>query len=126
MAAINQAVIDFNKGDYNGWAAACASPSQIIDDFPPHVWSGPTACSDWVTAFQAFVKKNKMTSMTVIFGTPWKMAIAGNVAYVVLPATLHFNQNGKPMKLLGSVMTIALKKSAGGWLMTGWTWADGH
>lgn len=125
MAAIHQALMEFNSGNYQGWAAACASPTMITDDFPPHTWNGPTACSDWVAAFKAFVKKSKISSMTVAFGTPKHMAVTGNVAYVVLPATLHFNQNGKPVKETGSVMTIVLKKTSSGWLMTAWTWADG-
>lgn len=126
MATVNQAIRAFNAGDYKAWAAACASPAQITDDFPPHIWNGPTACSDWVTAFEALVKKDKISSMTVAFGTPWHVAVTGNVAYVVLPATLHYNQNGKPVKETGSVMTIVLKKTSNGWLMSAWTWAMGH
>lgn len=126
MSAINQAVIAFNSGNYNAWAAACTSPAQIVDDFPPHIWNGPTACSDWVASFKAMIKKNKMDNMTVVFGAPRHMAITGNVAYVVLPATLHYNQNGKAVKETGSVMTIVLTKSASGWMMNAWSWADGH
>lgn len=125
MATIHQAVIAFNSGDYKGWAAACASPAQIIDDFPPHTWNGPTACTDWVTAFQAFTKKSGLSEMTVAFGTPTKMMVTGAVAYVVLPATLHFNAKGKAQKSTGNVMTIVLKKMPTGWFITGWTWADG-
>lgn len=124
MATIRQAVIAFNQGDYKGWAAACASPAQITDDFPPHIWNGPTACSDWVAAFEALVKKQNITNPTVVFGSPWHVDITGNLAYVVLPATFHYNQNGKPVKESGSVMTIVLKKSSAGWLMTAWTWAQ--
>jgi ketosteroid isomerase-like protein len=125
MATISQAVRAFNAGDYKTWAAACASPAQVIDDFPPHVWSGATACADWVAAFEAMIKKQKLSSMTVAFGTPTTNTVTGNVAYVVLPATLHYNANNKPVKMTGAVMTIALKKTSGGWLMTGWAWADG-
>jgi hypothetical protein len=125
MATINQAVRAFNAGDYKGWAAACASPAQIIDDFPPHVWSGASACGDWVAAFEAMTKKQKFSNMTVAFGTPTTNAVTGNVAYVVLPASLHYNANRKPVKMTGAVMTIALKKTSAGWLMTGWAWADG-
>lgn len=126
MATINAAVKAFNAGDYKSWAAACDSPAQIIDDFPPHVWNGATACSDWVTAFEAMTKKEKITNMTVAFGTPTTNAVSGDVAYIVMPATLHYNKGGKPVKATGAVMTIALKKTSGGWLMTGWAWADGH
>ncbi len=125
MQTINAAVRAFNAGDYKTWAAACDSPAQIIDDFPPHVWSGATACSDWVAALQAMVEKQKLSNLTVAFGTPTTNAVTGNVAYIVLPATLHYNANGKPVKRTGAVVTIALKKTASGWRMTGWAWADG-
>lgn len=124
MSAIHSAAMAFNRGDLKGWAAACASPAQITDDFPPHVWNGPTACTDWVAAYLAFNKKEHITNVTVIFGTPWHVAITGNVAYVVLPAALRYNVNGKPVKENGSVMTIVLQKTAGEWLMTAWTWAQ--
>ena len=37
--------------------AACASPSSIIDEFPPHAWQGATACADWANDFETFNKK---------------------------------------------------------------------
>lgn len=125
MATVSQAVRAFNVGDYKSWAAACASPAQIIDDFPPHVWSGATACSDWVAALETTAKKQKLTNITVAFGTPTTSVVTGDVAYMVFPASLHYNANDKPVRKTGAVMTIALKKTSAGWLMTGWAWADG-
>jgi ketosteroid isomerase-like protein len=125
MSTIRRVGIAFNQGNMKGFVALCDSPATVLDDFPPHTWTGTTACADWASALEAGFKKNDVTSPTVVFGTPWHVAITGNVAYVVVPATLTFNQKGKPVKQSGSVFTVVLKKHANGWLMSSWAWADG-
>jgi ketosteroid isomerase-like protein len=124
MTVVHQVGIAFNKGDLKAFAALCDSPASIIDDFPPHTWSGPTACRDWAMAFAAFVKKNAISNSTVIFGAPWHDAVTGDRAYVVVPASLRYNQNGRPKREIGSVLTIVLRKTAAGWRMISWSWAQ--
>ena len=121
---VNAVAAAFNRGDLKGFAAFCDSPAYVIDDFPPHQWDGPNACDDWATAVAADMKKNKITNAKVALGTPWHSAITGNVAYVVVPATLAYLQNGKPVKETGSVWTVVLHKTASGWLMTSWSWGQ--
>ena len=126
MATIHQAAMDFNSGHYAAWAAACESSAMVIDDFPPYTWSGPGACNNWFSAWSKFTKRHAINNMTVLFGSPIHMAVSANVAYLVLPATLHFNQSGKPARMTGSVMTIVLRKGVSGdWKMTAWAWGDG-
>ena len=122
-ATIARAVAAFNNGDMTTWAAACASPASIIDDFPPHEWQGATACTDWASAYSAMVKKAGIANGIVTLGTPGHLAVTGNRAYAVYPATYSFKQKGKPVKEAG-IFTFALKKAATGWLFTGWAWAD--
>ena len=124
MAAINHAVVAFNKGDMKTWTAACASPAAVIDDFPPHSWQGSTACADWASSYTAFSKKNGITDGIVTLSTPWHVAVTGAHAYVVCPATFTYKQNGKPMKESGSIFTLVLTKSTTGWLITSWAWAQ--
>jgi hypothetical protein len=33
---------------------ACAGQSAIIDEFPPYLWQGTTACGDWSNDFDAY------------------------------------------------------------------------
>ena len=47
MAAVRHYVAAFNKGDTQAANAACTTPAAIIDEFPPHIWQGATACPDW-------------------------------------------------------------------------------
>jgi hypothetical protein len=124
VTAARNAIAAFDKGDLKAWAAACDSPASIIDDFPPHTWWGATACADWVKAFTAFGKANKITDNVVTLGKPWQAAVTGDRAYTVFPATYTYKLAGKPMTESGSVMTIVLKKTGSGWLIEAWTWAQ--
>jgi ketosteroid isomerase-like protein len=124
MSTVRRVAIAFNQGNLKAFAALCTSPATVLDDFPPHTWNGPTACTDWANALSALFKKNDVTNETVVFGTPWRVAVTGNLAYVVVPATLTYNQNKKPVKESGSVFTVVLKKTANGWLMSSWAWAQ--
>ena len=125
MAMVQQFADGINKGDMKLTAAACASPAIVIDDFAPHVWSGPNACADWAIGFVADNKKNGSTDLALTLGTPWHVDITGDTAYVVVPANFTYTANGKREAENGSVYTAALKKTSTGWRITGWAWA-GH
>jgi hypothetical protein len=123
MATINGAVAAFNQGDMKAWTATCASGASIIDDFPPHTWGGPAACADWWNAFVAANKKNDMSWGTLVLGTAWHVAVTGNRAYTVLPATYTYKMKRKPAKDSG-VFTLVLTKTSAGWLIAAWSWAQ--
>ena len=123
MAAVNQFVDAFNKGDVKTAAAACADPTSIIDEFPPHEWHGSGACLQWMTDYDADAKKNAITDGHVVLHAPKHVDVNGDRAYVVVPANYTFKQKGKPVKEIGSMLTIALQKQAAGWRITAWAWA---
>jgi ketosteroid isomerase-like protein len=124
LGTVHQFVDAFNKGDTKTVVAACAPSTSIIDDFAPHVWDGPRACADWTSAYDADAKKNKITDGIVTMGTPWHVDVTGDRAYAVVPVIYTYKQNGKPVTESGSVFTVALKKIAAGWRITGWAWAQ--
>jgi SnoaL-like domain len=124
MATVHQFIDAFNKGDAKSALALCDSRVSIIDDFPPHEWQGSTACSDWVNAYGADAKKNGITDGNVTLGMPWHVYATGGRGYVVVPVTYTYKQKGKPVTESGSVFTVALKKVAAGWRITGWAWAQ--
>lgn len=124
VATVRNAIVAFNHGDLKGFAALCGSPASIIDDFPPHTWSGANACNDWAIALAAANKSSDISNETVVLGTPWHTTVTGNRAYVVIPATLHYNMKGKPVKESGSVFTVVLTRTDKGWLMSAWSWAQ--
>ncbi|HUE66106.1 MAG TPA: nuclear transport factor 2 family protein [Rhizomicrobium sp.] len=124
MAVVKQAVDDSNKGDMKAMAALCAANTSIIDEFPPHAWQGPTACSDWSNDFDAYNKKNGITDGVVTLGKARHIDVSGDRAYVVIPAKFAYKQNGKPVVESGSIFTVALQKVAAGWRVTGFAWAE--
>src|SRR5712692_5915481 len=120
MAAVKQNIDSFNKGDKRAGIATCAAPASIIDDFSPHVWQGATACSDWWNDIDAFNKKNGITDPNVALGKPRHTDVTGDRAYVVVPTTYTYKQNGKPVTESGAVWTLAfLQKVSAGWRITG-------
>ncbi len=125
MAPVRKFVAAFNRSDVAALTSSCTSQAQIIDDFAPHVWSGSGACAAWMSAYADYAKTSGITKGVVTLGKPWHADVTGNRAYVVVPATFAYEQNGKPVAMNGSVMTLALRKTAGGWLIAGWAWADG-
>jgi hypothetical protein len=124
MATVTKAVMAFNRGDVKGFAALCTSPASVIDDFPPHSWLGANACDAWAATLVAANKASDISSATVLLGTPWHVDVTGSRAYIVVPASYHYNMKGRPVKESGSVFTIVLTKTAKGWLMSAWSWAQ--
>jgi ketosteroid isomerase-like protein len=123
MAAVRQFVDSFNKGDVKAAAAVCADETSIIDEFPPHEWHGPGACTKWMNDYDADAKKNGITDGLVTLSAPRHVDVVAGHAYVVVPANYAFKEKGKPLQETGSMLTIALQKGAGGWRITGWAWS---
>jgi len=124
MAVIKEFQSDFNSGNSN-WVQLCADQTSIIDEFPPYAWTGSGTCSQWGKDYDADAQKNSVTHPSVWFGAAKHLDVAGDRAYVVLPASYNYQQNGKPVKETGATLTIALQKSANNWRIAAWTWSRG-
>jgi len=124
MAVIKEFETDFNSGNSN-WVQLCADQTSIIDEFPPYAWSGSGACGQWGKDYDADAKKNSVTDPSVWFGAAKHLDISGERAYVVLPASYSYKQNGKPVKEAGATLIVALQKSGNNWRITAWTWSRG-
>lgn len=123
LATVRQFIADFNQGNEKGAIELCATPASIVDDFPPHEWQGPAACADWTRDIDADDKRQGISGGIVALGTPWHVDVTGDRAYVVVPATYSYKQHGKPVVESGSIFTVALRRFASGWRITGWAWA---
>ena len=122
MAPIRQFIDAFNHGNPQAGAAVCDSQASIVDEFPPHEWHGAGACARWAADYNAMAKHEGMTAGNVTLGTPKHVDVTGDRAYVVVPTTFAYKDHGKPASETGSTMTIALRKVAAGWRITGWAW----
>ena len=122
MATVHRFVDGFNTGNTKSALATCASPASIVDEFPPHEWQGATACADWAAAYAANSRKEGITSGVVTLGAPLHVDVTGDRAYVVVPATFRYDQHGKHVLEPNSFFTVALRKIAAAWRITGWAW----
>jgi hypothetical protein len=124
MAAVDQFIDGFNRGDVKAEIAACAPQSSIIDDFPPHEWQGQNACGNWAAAYDAMAKSEGITNAGVTMNRPWQVSVTNDRAYVVVPVAFSYTKRGKRIVEGGAVFTVALQRLAAGWRITGWAWAS--
>ena len=125
MAAVQQYIDGFNKGDRKSMAATFADPGSILDGMAPHVWQGPTAPQDWYRDVLIEGKQHGASDYFVVLGEPLHNNVTGDSAYVVVPATMTFKVGGKQVTQSGAVFTVALRKLADGWRIAAWAWAKG-
>jgi hypothetical protein len=123
MVTVRHFVDSFNKGDVKAALGDCAAQTSIIDEIPPHLWQGATGCADWSNDFDAYIRKNGITSPKVTLYGPRHVDVTDDHAYVVISANFTFKQNGKWFSEHRSILTVALQKVANGWRITGWAWA---
>jgi hypothetical protein len=122
IAAINQFLDSFNKGDVATAAAAHTDAPVIIDEFAPHLWSGTGALTNWMKDYDTDAKARKITDPAVALGAPDVDKSDGSTAYVVLPSIYTFKQDNIAMRQPAH-MAFALTKTNGGWRIAAWTWA---
>jgi hypothetical protein len=121
-APIHQFIDGFNTGDLkSAYAAYAIGDITIIDEFQPHRWTGPTAPHAWAADFDKVSKAAGITDPIVKYSAPTRTEVEKSSAYVVIPATYTYKQNGKPMMEEGQ-MTFVLTSSVSGWKIKAWTW----
>ena len=122
-AAVHQFFDNLDEKNLPKALAACDSPVSILDEFPPHVWHGPTACADWFKGLAAYDQQTGITDPVATLGAPWTVDVTGDHAYFVAPAVYTYKQHGKPVKEARAVFTVALRHTDAGWRITSWTWS---
>jgi len=120
-APIHQFIDAFNKGDAKTAAAAHFASVSIIDEVPPHVWTGPKAFATWAADLEKNDKAAGISEEKVTLGAVTREVVSGQTAYVVIAATYTFKQKGVAMREPAQ-MTFSLAKEAAGWKIAGWTW----
>jgi ketosteroid isomerase-like protein len=123
MATVHKWVDSFNGGDVKTMAAMCAEDAIVLDDFSPHLWQGASACANWAKDYIAFTKSSAITEPKVTLGKSKHLDVDASYAYLVAPTSYTYSKDGKPVTDAGMV-TMTLHKTAAGWRITGWAWAD--
>jgi hypothetical protein len=122
MVAVRRFVEGFNRNDEDLILTACAGETTIIDDFPPHQWSGRNATATWLRDMNDMATTYGMSDPAVILEAP-RMAVASDRnAYLVVPIDVHWLENGTPAQRRG-FMAVALLEEAEGWRISTLAWA---
>jgi len=121
---VRQFIDGFNAGDVQSAFAAYATTGAItiVDEFAPHIWSGPDAAHQWAEAYDKHAQATGVTDGKVTYGQPTRTEIEGDVAYVIMPTVYFYKERGKPLREEGQ-MTVVLNREAGAWKIRGWTWS---
>ncbi len=125
VTVVRQYLDAFNNGDAQAMAACFAGPAFILDGLAPHVWHGPTACEDWYRDVLIAAEHEGATDYLVTIGTPLHANVTDDRAYVVAPASMTFELQGKQIAQSGATLTIALRQYEDGWRIAAWAWAKG-
>jgi ketosteroid isomerase-like protein len=120
-APIRQFVDSFNKGDSAGAAAQFMPSVSIIDEVPPHIWTGANGFASWAADLTKDAQAHGQSENAVALGAVKREVVSGSNAYVIVAATYSYKQNGAAMHE-PSQMTFALKRMKSGWKIAGWAW----
>jgi len=121
-APVRQFIDGFNTGNVQAAFAAYATGEiTIVDEFAPHIWSGPDAAHQWAEAYDKHAQATGVTDGMVAYGKPTRTEVDGDVAYVVMPTVYNYKEHGKALQEEGQ-MTVVLNHEAGGWKIRSWTW----
>ena len=62
----------------------------------------------------------------ITLDAPRHVDVTGDNGYVVVPATMTFDLNGKQLTQTGALFSVALRNVGGEWRLTAWAWAKGN
>ncbi len=124
--AVQNYIDAFNRGDAEGMAACFAEQGSILDGMAPHLWTGPTATSDWYRDVLIEGEHLDAGEYHATLAEPRHNDISGDSAYFVAPASMTFKVKGRQITQTGATFTFALKKESGDWRIAAWAWAKGQ
>jgi hypothetical protein len=103
-----------------------ADQAAILDGMAPHLWHGPSAARDWYRDVLAEGEHLGARDYHVTLGEPTHSDVSGARAYVVVPAEMNFNLNGRPIAQTGATLTVALERQGEDWRIAAWAWTKGR
>ena len=123
MASVRQFIEGFNRNDIELAQAACADENSIIDDFPPHEWTGRGATTAWLSDMNRMGAEYGMSDASVDLDEPnAQVTISESRAYVTAVVDVRWLQDGAPARR-GGRLTLALRAEADTWRITALAWA---
>ena len=122
VAPIHQFIDGFNTGDVkSAYAAYTSGDIVIVDEFAPHLWTGPHAPQDWAADYDKHAQATGVSDGSVKYGAPTRTEVQGDFAYVILPTVYSYKEHGQAMTEDGQ-MTFVLHREKDAWKISAWTW----
>jgi hypothetical protein len=109
-----------------GWQPASLCPDQSWTGWRRTYGTGHLLRRNWYRDVLAEGEHAGASDYFVALGAPLHAHVTGDVAYVVVPATMIFKLRGKQMTQSGATFTTALRRVGGDWRITSWAWAKGQ
>ncbi|CAN5145861.1 hypothetical protein BH09PSE1_BH09PSE1_21250 [soil metagenome] len=122
-APIHQFIDGVGRGDMASVKAAHVASPIIVDNIAPHLWSGPDAFDTFLNALMSTEAAQGKTGSVLAIGDVVTETVSGDTAYVVVPSTYTFQQNGRTLRETGTI-TFALVKQAADWKIAAWVWTS--
>jgi ketosteroid isomerase-like protein len=122
MAPIKAFVAAIDKGDMTAAAATHVETPSIIDEFPPHHWSGAGAFAAWGADYGKDAQLHGDTDGTLTMHKVHRLTIEGDAAYAVVPTDFSYKRKGKAVVEHGTI-TYALARTPAGWRIASWTYS---
>ena len=122
-APIRKFIDAFNSGDTKtGLTFYAKGDITLVDEFAPHIWSGPQAVQNWAADYDKHATATGVTEGKVTYGKTTRTEITGDLAYVVIPTVYLYKEKGKPLQEEGQI-TAVLHLEQNTWKIRSWTWA---
>jgi len=121
-AVVTDVLDKFNAGDINAFFAAHQHGALIIDEFAPYIWRGTNSAERWAGDYAKDAEKRGIVAGRVDYASPIQASSNGISAYVVVPTTYRFTQNGTKMAGKGS-MTFVMTRAGKDWKIASWTYS---
>lgn len=120
---LTAAIDKFNGGDVDAWVSAHADDAVIVDEFAPHVWAGTGSARRWIEDYAKHSQANAIGGGRVDYDKPLLATSDGASAYIVLPTTYRFVQNGAKMAEPSSMTFVMKRAGESGWKIASWTFS---
>jgi hypothetical protein len=121
-AAVTTSLDKFNAGDIPAFLEGHRDGALIVDEFAPFLWGGSNSAQRWLEDYGKDTSARGITGGRVDYGKPIQAVSDGKSAYIVMPATYSFMQNGVKMAGSGS-MTFVMGRTGGEWKISSWTYS---
>ena len=112
----------FNGGDAAAFIAGHQDDAVIVDEFAPYMWTGAGTAERWIGDYARDATARGISEGRVDYGAPIQANSDGQTAYIVLPTTYRFLQNGTRMAGRGN-MTFMMRRNGTDWKVASWTYA---